>query len=73
MDRRTIPILDQRLEAESNPAMEVHVGEVYQAFNANEFSEAKNCAGNARHVIIWLNGRRWEGTLYEEVSTKEHP
>ncbi len=67
---RAIPVLDQRAETESHPAMEVHLGEVYLAYNTNEFSEGRGVAANARHCIIWHNGKRFEGTLFEEPERK---
>jgi hypothetical protein len=44
--------MNQQAETETVPAMEIHVGEVY----AKELQ-------HKRHCIIWLNGKRWEGTL----------
>ncbi len=39
-------------ETEQQPAMEVHLGEA----SGEPWSRA-------RHCIIWINGRRWEGEL----------
>ena len=64
--------LDQRAETESHPAMEVHLGEAYIGYNTNQFSEGKDLASPARHCIIWHNGKRWEGTLFEEPERKTH-
>jgi hypothetical protein len=41
--------------------MEVHLGEVY-----SESSPASWDKDRKRHCIIWLNGKRWEGDLWEE-------
>ena len=40
-------------EAEESPAMEVHLGEVHETVPGTR----------GRVCIIWLNGRRWQGTL----------
>jgi hypothetical protein len=45
----------RRREAEETPAMEVHLGEVTELLSPTR----------VRHCIIWLNGKRWEGTLQE--------
>jgi hypothetical protein len=44
--------VDIRSETETNPAMELHCGEVYA-----------DGITYKRHFILWLNGKRWEGTL----------
>ncbi len=49
-----------RYETEEHPAMEVHLGEIY-----SEPSPASWERDRKRHCIIWINGKRWEGELYE--------
>ncbi|MGA2412744.1 MAG: hypothetical protein ABSG46_20470 [Candidatus Binataceae bacterium] len=55
--------IDQRAETESRPAMEIHLGE---AFGPLE-EQAGWQLNTARHCIIWMNGKRWEGTLFEHT------
>lgn len=51
-----------RHETEERPAMEVHLGEIYSDPSPTDWSRDRR-----RHCIIWLNGKRWEGDLYEEI------
>lgn len=58
--------LNQRAETESNPAFEVHLGETYVVDETTDPSS--NPAQHARHCIIWMNGKRWEGILLDETA-----
>ena len=42
----------RQAETEQRPAMEIHIGEAHTDHGQH-----------ARHAIVWLNGRRWEGDL----------
>jgi hypothetical protein len=45
---------------ETRPAMEVHLGEVSME------AEPGTRTIEVRYCIIWINGKRWAGTLVEE-------
>ena len=42
----------RQAETEQRPAFEIHLGESHTDHGQH-----------ARHAIVWLNGRRWEGDL----------
>ena len=42
----------RQAETETQPAAEIHIGEINTDHGHHQ-----------RHVIAWLNGRRWEGDL----------
>jgi hypothetical protein len=56
-------MIDRQAETESNPAFEIHLGESFYT----DMNEALKASQSARYVIIWLNGKRWEGTIYENT------
>lgn len=56
-------MIDHQAETETNPAFEVHLGESFYT----DMNEALKASQTARYVIIWLNGKRWEGTIYENT------
>jgi hypothetical protein len=60
-------MIDHQAETESNPAFEVHLGE---SFYTN-MNEPLKVSQPARYVIIWLNGKRWEGLIYENTVRDE--
>jgi len=45
-------------DVEDLPAMEVHLGEIVGTADSQGILRARKC-------IIWLNGKRWEGSLTE--------
>jgi hypothetical protein len=60
---------DQQVETETLPAMEVHVGEVFVSEMPREAqSDDQGRNAHTRHCIIWLNGKRWEGRLYDNTT-----
>jgi hypothetical protein len=46
---------DVQKETEETPAIDIHLGEIRSIWTERRY----------RHCIIWLNGKRWEGTLIE--------
>jgi hypothetical protein len=58
--------LDQRKHTEDKPAFEIHLGEIFVKEYPGEQVEYET-AGHARHCIIWINGKRWEGDLRENT------
>jgi hypothetical protein len=62
------PVFDQQSETEEVPAMEVHVGEVYVSDRPEGPLNPEHIkTSHARHCIVWLNGKRWEGVLFENT------
>jgi hypothetical protein len=60
--------IDQQAETESMPAMDVHVGETYVEHVPKDMQDNEHGKTNyARHCIVWLNGKRWEGVLFENT------
>ena len=51
--------IDHRRETENRPAMEMHVGEVHEVTDGDRRW--------GRFVIIWINGKRWQGTLTDRT------
>jgi hypothetical protein len=50
--------MNERERTEANPAMEVHLSETFITGPPEQ---------EARYVIIWINGKRFEGTIYENT------